>query len=341
MGKNFVKAGLISMIVALILVLRHFPSLSAEFTMKCGTPGAPTDSIATMARWAVEEVKKRTNGRIDGKVFPASQLGNNVQMIEQLQLGTLECTAGAVAFLSGAYPPVTIFDLPFVFPDNPNLVRKVLKEGKTARWLLDDMTRVGLKGMAFHPTGFKQFTSNKAITKLEDMKGIKFRAMASPILLEQFKALGANAIPIPFAETYSALQSGVAEGQENPYWAIYKMKFHEVQKYLSVSNHGLIVLYTLASKKWWAKLPSDLQKTVTAVFREAERVTWERGQEIDQEAIKAMKAAGLKFVQISPKERERFRKATEYVKNVYIKRIGENGKKLVQMLEADLATLSK
>jgi C4-dicarboxylate-binding protein DctP len=294
-----------------------------------------------MAKWAVGEIKKRTNGRIEGKVFPASQLGNNVQMIEQLQLGTLECTAGAVAFMSGAYPPVTIFDLPFFFPDNPDIVRNVLKEGKTARWLLDDMARVGLKGLAFHLTGYKQFTSNKAITKLEDMKGIKFRSMASPILLEQFKALGANAIPIPFAETYSALQSGVAEGQENPYWAIYKMKFHEVQKYLSVSNHGLIVIYNLVSKKWWDKLPSDLQKTVTEVFTEAEKVTWKRSQEIDQEAIKAMQAAGLKFVKISPQERKRFRKATQNVKNVYVKRIGENGKKLVDMLEADLTAVSK
>ncbi len=341
MLRNLVKTTLVLVCVAVLLVFKALPILGAEFTMKCGTPGAPTDSLSTMAKWAVEEIKKRTNGRIDGKVFPASQLGNNVQMIEQLQLGTLECTAGAVAFMSGAYPPVTIFDLPFFFPDNPDMVRKVLKEGKTARWLLDDMTRVGLKGLAFHLTGYKQFTSNKAIAKLEDMKGIKFRSMASPILLEQFKALGANAVPIPFAETYSALQSGVAEGQENPYWAIYKMKFHEVQKYLSVSNHGLIVIYNLVSKKWWDKLPSDLQKTITEVFSEAERVTWKRGQEIDQEAIKAMQAAGLKFVKISPQERERFRKATQNVKNVYVKRIGENGKKLVEMLEADLTAVSK
>lgn len=337
MRRIFIKAVLIFFTIVLSLILKTLPGISAEFTMKCGTPGAPTDSITTMARWAVEEVKKRTGGRIEGRVFPASQLGNNIQMIEQLQLGTLECTAGAVAFLSGAYPPVTIFDLPFVFPDNAALVRKVLKEGKTARWLLDDMARVGLKGMAFHLSGYKQFTANKSITKLEDMKGIKFRAMASPILLEQFKALGANAIPISFAETYGALQSGVAEGQENPYWAIYKMKFYEVQKYLSVSNHGLIVIYTMVSKKWWDKLPSDLQTTLRDVFREAERVTWERGQEIDKKAIKAMKAAGLKFVKISSKERKRFRDATQNVKNVYIKRIGKDGKKLVQMLEADLA----
>ena len=82
-----------------------------------GTPGSPTDTLSTLANRVVKEVAKRTNGRIEGNVFPASQLGNNVQMIEQLQLGTLECTIGAVAFLSGAYPPVTIFDLPFVFPE--------------------------------------------------------------------------------------------------------------------------------------------------------------------------------------------------------------------------------
>lgn len=93
--------------------------------------------------------------------------------------------------------------------------------------------------------------------------------------------------------------------------------------------------------EWWDKLPSDLQKTVAEVFREAERVTWERGQEIDEEAVKAMKAAGLKFLEISPQEREKFRKATRNVKDVYVKRIGENGKKLVDMLEADIASASK
>lgn len=341
MWKKSRRVAFIVVSVAVFLVCREAPILGAEFTMKFGTPGATTDTMATMARWVVEQVEKRTKGRIDGRVFPASQLGNNVQMIEQLQLGTLEATTGAVAFLSGAYAPVTIFDLPFFFPDDADLVRKVLKEGRAARWLLDDMARVGLKGLAFHMTGYKQFTANKVITRLEDMKGIKFRAMASPILLAQFKALGANAIPIPFAETYSALQTGVAEGQENPYWAIYKMKFYEVQEYLSVSNHGVIIIYTLVSKKWWDKLPSDLQKTLAEVFREAEKVTWERSQEIDQEAVKAMQAAGLKFLKISPNERGRFRNATQTVKNVYINHIGENGKKLVEMLEADLDALSK
>jgi len=314
---------------------------AAEFTMKCGTPGSPTDTMSTLANWVVQELAKRTNGRIEGKVFPASQLGNNVQMIEQLQLGTLECTLGAVAFLSGAYSPVTIFDLPFVFPDDPNTVRKVLSEGKTAQWLLDDMSKVGLKGMAFYLSGYKQLTSNKNISKLEDMKGIKFRAMASPILLAQFKALGANAVPIPFAETYSALQSGVAEGQENPYWAIYKMKFFEVQDYLTVSNHGLIVTYAVLSKQWWDKLPPDLQKIVAEVFREGEEIYWKSAERIDTDAVKAMKKAGLKFVEISSAERERFRKATAGVKDVYTERIGQNGEKLVEMLEVDIKEASK
>ena len=341
MQKNLRKAALVVLSVAVLLVSGGLPVLGADFTMKFGTPGAPTDSMATMARWVVGELEKRTNGRISGKVFPASQLGNNVQMIEQLQLGTLEATAGAVAFLSGAYPRVSIFDLPFFFPDNPDIVRQVLKEGNAARWLLDDMAEVGLKGLAFHMTGYKQFTANKPITKLEDMKGVKFRSMASPMLLAQFKALGANAVPIPFAETYSALQTGVAEGQENPYWAIYKMNFSEVPKYLTVSNHGVIIIYTLVGKKWWDKLPSDLQRTLTDVFNEAERVTWERSQEIDNEAVKAMQAAGMKFLKISSQERERFRKATQNVKDVYAKRMGEKGEKVVRMLDADLAAATK
>lgn len=337
-SKNFIT---IFFLATLFIFSSAAAVLGAEFTMKIGTPGAPTDTMAATANWVKERVKEVTKGRVEVKVFPAAQLGNNVQMIEQLQLGTLEVTYGACAFLSGAYPPVSIFDLPFVFPDDPDVVRKVLKEGKASRWMLDDMANAGLKGLAFNMSGYKHFTTNKPITKLEDMKGIKFRSMASPILLEQFKSLGANAVPIPFAETYSALQTGVAEGQENPYWAIYKMKFYEVQKYLSVSNHGVIVIYALAGKKWWDRLPPDLQGPLSEVFLEAEKTLWKRAQEIDHEAVKAMKKAGLKFVNISNEERKRFRNATKAVKNVYINRMGEKGKKLVQMLEGDLAKFSK
>jgi C4-dicarboxylate-binding protein DctP len=288
----------------------------------------------------MKEIEKRSNGRITGRLFPASQLGGNTQMIEQLQLGTLECTSGAVGFLSGAYPPVTIFDLPFVFPDDPRVMRKVLKEGKAARWLLDDMQRIGVKGLPFHVIGYKQFTSNKPIRKLEDMSGVKFRSVASPILIAQFKALGANAVPIPMAEIYSALQSGVAEGQENPYSYIQKLKLYEVQKYLTVSNHGVIVIYNLLSKKWWDRLPADLQKIVQEVFSEGEKVTWEESETADADAVTIMKKAGLEFIEISPKERARFKKATDGVKNVYVERI-DKGKVLIDMLEADIATFSR
>lgn len=336
--KTIIRGTILGLLSVALVV--SAPAFSAEFTMKCGSPGAATDATSTQAQWAMKEIEKRTNGRITGRLFPASQLGNNIQMIEQLQLGTLECTAGAVAFLSGAYPPVTILDLPFVFPDDPSVLRKVLKEGKTARWLLDDMQRVGLKGLAFHTIGYKQFTTNKPIRKLEDMSGIKFRSMASPILIAQFKALGANSLPIPYAETYTALQSGLAEGQENPYFVVQLMKFYEVQKYLIESNHGVVVIYDLVSKKWWDRLPADLQKIVQEVFTEAEKVTWEESKENDARAIEAMKKAGLKFIKLSSKERAHFKKATEGVKNVYIEQI-DKGKMLIDMLEADIAKLSK
>ncbi|WP_089936452.1 TRAP transporter substrate-binding protein [Candidatus Entotheonella palauensis] len=203
------------------------------------------------------------------------------------------------------------------------------------------MNRVGLHGVALYMTGYKHLTtSNVPVTTLEDMQGVKFRAMASPILLAQFKAL-ANALSIPFAEVYNALQSGVAEGQENLYWAIHKMRFFEVQKYLSVSRHGLIVVAVLMSKSWWDKLPAELQTLVTKVFNEAEKVTWEVAERIDQEAVKAMQAAGLQFVTISPEERERFRQATVDVKQVYIQRVGTTGKRLLEMIEADIAEVAK
>jgi tripartite ATP-independent transporter DctP family solute receptor len=263
-------------------------------------------------------------------------------MIEQTQLGTLDCTCSATAFLSGAYPPVAALGLPFLFPDDGDSLRAILKHGKATKFMRDDLSTVGFKGAAFHTVGFKQFTnSKKPITKLEDFKGIKFRAMASPILLAQFKALGANAIPIPFPEVYNALQTGLADGQENPYWFIYQMKIYEVQKYLSVSNHAQIALYNLLSKKFWNKLSPDLKKIVDDAFIEGEKINWDVARKIDKKAIEGLKKGGLKFFNILPKERERLRQATINVKEAYFKRVGDKGRKIFAMLQEDIKKYSK
>ena len=305
--------------------------------MKCGTPHPPTGPNSILAFWAMKEIEKRSGGRITGKVFPMSQLGNNVQRIEQMQLGTLECDVSAVAFLSGAYPPVMVFDLPFIFPDDYDKVRKILIQGKASQWLSKDMERVRLKALAFHASSFKMFTTtNKPITKLEDMKDMKFRIFPSPILLAQFQALGANPIYIPFGEVYGALQSGLAEGQENPYWVLDRMKFFEVQKYLIESAHGITVTHAMLSLKFWNSLPDDLKKIVRDVFIEGEKVTAEQVKETDRIAIARLKKAGLKFLQLAPGERERFRKATEGVQQVFLKQIGPKGNELLGLLKADI-----
>ena len=336
------KTLLIVLVLTMMVAFAPVTGTSAEFNMKCGTPDPPGGPNSTYARWMVNELEKRSGGRIAGKVFPMSQLGNNVQRVEQMQLGTLECDIGAVAFMSGAYPPVTVFDLPFIFPNDYDKVRKILSHGKATQWLSKDMERVRLKALAFIPTSFKVFTTTKKpITKLEDMKGIKFRSMASPILLAQFKALGANAIPIPFGEVYGALQSGLAEGQENPYWVLDRMKFFEVQKYVIESYHGVIVVHSSVSMKFWNSLPGDLKKILRDVVIEGEKVFTARVIETDNIAIAKLKKAGLKFLQLAPGERERFRKATEGVEQVFLKQIGAKGKELLDILKADIAKYGK
>ena len=318
------KTLLIVLVLTMMVAFAPVTGTSAEFNMKCGTPDPPGGPNSTYARWMVNELEKRSGGRIAGKVFPMSQLGNNVQRVEQMQLGTLECDIGAVAFMSGAYPPVTVFDLPFIFPNDYDKVRKILSHGKASQWLSKDMERVRLKALAFIPTSFKVFTTtNKPITKLEDMKGIKFRSMAS------------------FGEVYGALQSGLAEGQENPYWVLDRMKFFEVQKYVIESYHGVIVVHSSVSMKFWNSLPGDLKKILQDVVIEGEKVFTTRVIETDNIAIAKLKKAGLKFLQLAPGERERFRKATEGVEQVFLKQIGAKGKELLDLLKADIARYGK
>ena len=212
-------------------------------------------------------VKERTKGEVEFKLFPASQLGNARQMIEGTQFGSLECNVMPAAFLGGFNPVVSIFDIPFLLPDdrrNPTSCAPA----RSANTSSIPSRRAGLVAIALWPNGRKSLTSNKPLNKIEAFKGQKFRVMDSRILIEQFSAVGANAIAIAFGELYTALQTGVVDGEENPLDTISTMKFHEVQKYLVVSNHGAMEDVVLFNPAWWNGLPEGHRKIITETFIE-------------------------------------------------------------------------
>lgn len=213
-------------------------------------------------------VEEKTDGRVEVSLFPAGQLGSDVEIAEMLQTGGIEAGIVPTAKLSGFYAPLQIIDLPFLFPTK-EVTYEVLDSAEFKSMLFGPMEELGFKGINFWESGFKQFTANKELKTPDDFKGVKFRVMESPLLIAQFEALGANPLSIDFSETYNSLQQGACDGQENPLNSIVNMKFYEVQTNMTISNHGYLAYALMFSKQYWDTLPEDIQTAIIEAADEA------------------------------------------------------------------------
>ena len=237
-------------------------------------------------------VKERTKGEVEFKLFPASQLGNARQMIEGTQFGSIECNVMPAAFLGGFNPIVSIFDIPFLLPDDQGKSNE-LRTGAFGQYILDTFSIARPdrdRALAERPQ--EPHLEQAAALTIDAFKGQKFRVMDSRILIEQFSAVGANAIAIAFGELYTALQTGVVDGEENPLDTISTMKFHEVQKYLVVSNHGAMEDVVLFNPTWWNGLPAGHRKIITDTFIEVRPEVEKMKNEAQDKALEVIKASG-------------------------------------------------
>jgi C4-dicarboxylate-binding protein DctP len=307
--------------LALGLLLPSAAMAAAKWNMKFGHD-MPEDSAQHVAAMKYAQlVKERTKGQVEVKVFPAQQLGTDPEMVQQAQMGTLEIVLPPTAKIGGFSASLQLADLPFLFPSK-EICYQVL-DGPVGDTLLAKLEEKGLKGVSFWESGFKQMTANKAIRKPEDFAGLKVRVMESPLLIAQYKQVKANPIPIDFAETYNALQQGVADAQENPLVSIVNMKFYEVQKYTMLSNHGFLGYAFLFSKKVWDGLPADIQKVMRDTAREM--APFERAETARREGgyIERIKKGGSEVITLSSAELAGFEKAFKPVHQQFAPKIGE------------------
>lgn len=267
-----------------------------------------------------EEVEQATNGRVKVNLFPSGQLGSAREMFEGLQMGTQEIALVPTARISGFAPELQLFDLPFLFP-NREIGYKIM-DGEVGTALLDSLKSQKIKGVAFYEDGYKHFTANKPISKLEDFKGLKFRTMESPIIINQFKALGSNPTPIDFGELYSSLQLGVVDGQENPLVTIVSSKFYEVQTNLTLSEHAYLGHVLIFSDDWYNKLPKDIQEILYEKGREIAKWQRQAVQEEEKNYLQTIKDAGVNVVELSPEEKEKMKEITLSVHQEYVKLFG-------------------
>lgn len=253
-----------------------------------------------------QEVEKASGGKMKVRAIGAAALGSDVQMQQALIGGAQEMMVGSTATLVGITKEMAIWDTPFLF--NNAKEADVVLDGPTGQKVMDKLQDKGLVGLAYWENGFRNLTNNKQpVNKLEDLNGIKLRVMQNNVFLESFKTLGANAIPLPFSELFTALETKTVDGQENPYNTILSSKFYEVQKYLTVTNHVYSPWIVTVSKKWWDGLSKAEQKILLDAAKKSR--DFER-QDTRAEAAKALtdlKAKGMQINELSPAEANRMR----------------------------------
>ena len=218
--------------------------------------------VTGMEKFA-ELVATKSGGKIEVKLFPGGVLGGDVQTVSALQGGVIEMTVLNAGILAGNVKQFGAVDLPFLF--NSGEEADKVMDGPFGTSLIELLPNTGLVGLAYWELGFRNLTNNRhAVTKLEDIKGLKIRTIQSPIPIELFNSLGANAVPLPYTELYTALETGTVDGQENPAANILNAKFYEVQKYMTVTRHQYNPQIVLISKKFWDGL-NDEEKAAPAV----------------------------------------------------------------------------
>jgi C4-dicarboxylate-binding protein DctP len=216
-------------------------------------------------------------------------------------------------------PALQLFDMPFLFP-SIKTVHKVVDGpiGDEIRAMFIERN-LGIKLMTFWDNAFKQFSSNvRPLLKPEDFKGVKFRIMSSDVLEAQMEGLGGVGLKLPFAEVYNALEQGVVDGQENTASNIYTKKFHEVQKYLTFSNHGYLGYAVIMNQKFWDGLPKDVQATISKILTEVTALERQKAVELDKEQGElireyAKKSGKLEIFDLTPEQTAALQKAMKPV----------------------------
>ncbi|HET9576942.1 MAG TPA: TRAP transporter substrate-binding protein [Usitatibacter sp.] len=215
-----------------------------------------------------ELAEKKLPGKVTVQVFPSSQLFGDAKELEALLLGDVQFIAPSLSKFDRYTKKLQLFDLPFLFHDIGAIDR--FQRTSEGRAMLDLMKPKGIKGLAYWHNGMKQLSTDRDKLRVpEDVKGLKFRIQPSDVLEAQFRALGANPQKMAFSEVYQALQTGVVDGQENTWSNIYSQKFHEVQKTIAETNHGVVDYMVITNAKWWDGLPADVRKGLQEAMDEA------------------------------------------------------------------------
>jgi C4-dicarboxylate-binding protein DctP len=268
--------------------------------------------------------EERTKGKVKVEVYPNSSLYKDKEEMEALSLGAVQMLAPSLAkFGPLGVPSFEVFDLPYIFDNYAELHN--VTQGPIGAGLLARLEPKGIKGLAYWDNGFKVMSANKALHVPADFKGLKMRIQSSKVLDGQMRALGANPQVMAFSEVYQALQTGVVDGTENPPSNLYTQKMHEVQKYVTLSDHGYLGYAVIVNKKFWEGLPADIRATLEGAMKDATKFANEIAKSENDAALAEVKKSGKsEFITLTPEEKKAWKKALVKVHKDFEGRIGKD-----------------
>jgi tripartite ATP-independent transporter DctP family solute receptor len=288
----------------------------AQTEIKFGHVGEPGSLFAASA----EEYARRANAKLGNKakvvVFGSSQLGGDKELLQKLKLGTVDMALPSTV-MSSETDLFGVFEMPYLVKDRAHMGR-IEKDVFWAK-LAPEAEKKGLKILAVWENGYRHITNSKRpINTPADLQGIKLRVPEGKWRVKMFQTYGANPSPMKFSEVFTALQTGVMDGQENPFTQIYSAKFQEVQKYLSLTGHVYTPAYVTVGAKKWAGLPDDVRKILEDTAKETQAFVYERAAKDDDELLGKIKAAG---VQVNTPNKDAFIAASKPVYEEFAKEV--------------------
>jgi C4-dicarboxylate-binding protein DctP len=295
----------------------------APIVLKFSHVVAPDTPKGKAAEKFKELGEKFTNGKVKIDVYHNSSLYKDKEELEALQLGAVQMLAPSNSkFGPMGVKEFEVFDLPYILP-NKAALRKVTN-GPLGKRLLTLLDSKGMVGLAYWDNGFKQMSANKPLHVPDDYKGLKFRIQSSKVLEAQFRLLGAIPQSMAFSEVYQALQTGVVDGQENTWSNIYTQKMFEVQKYITVTNHGYIGYIVVVNKKFWEELPADIRGQLDKAMHEATLYGNEIAELENTNAMELIKKSGRSTIFVATEaENAAMRKAMDPIYADMAKRVGK------------------
>ncbi|APX93517.1 ABC transporter substrate-binding protein [Halomonas sp. 1513] len=308
-------------------------------TLRMGIGLAETSPQYLSSQYFADILDQRSEGRISVNIFPNSQLGDDVQMMEMLQTGSLDMTYPSSSPATTYVEELAVFDLPFLLPTREAAIAVLNSE--VAQSMLDGFDGTGIKALAFSENGFRQLSNSARPVESPDdvagldVRGLSVRTMENPVHLAIWETLGANPTPMAFGELFSAMEQGVVDGQENPWSTILTSNFHEVQDYGSETRHVYTPFIKMISERTWDRLDGEYQELIQEAARQAAEYEIQLATEYDDWSRDQLEERGMQISRLDDDQIAAFQDAVQPVYEEWAPRIGEDLVAEIQQIVAD------